>query len=122
MNDSGNYQFEYFEKAQELIRVKINSRFSSQVIHNTWIRYSSCSSMDPIQEWYCDCKARSRVFGACSHVTNVIWYLGFARQNPKKIVSNKSKTFYNFCFDCSKQDNFENDDTILNDDDISDTE
>ncbi|RNA11944.1 hypothetical protein BpHYR1_032890 [Brachionus plicatilis] len=60
MNDSGNYQFEYFEEAQELIRV----------IHNTWIRYSSCSSMDPIQEWYCDCKADSRVFGACSHVTS----------------------------------------------------
>ncbi|RNA02979.1 hypothetical protein BpHYR1_019934, partial [Brachionus plicatilis] len=44
------------------------------------------------------------------------------KQNPKKIVSNINKTFYNFCFDCSKQDNYENDDTILNDDDISDTE
>ncbi|RNA38451.1 hypothetical protein BpHYR1_047559 [Brachionus plicatilis] len=47
--------------------------------------------MDPIQEWYCDCKAGSRVFGACSHVTNFS-KKGFnagsdflTLSNPKKI-------------------------------------
>ncbi|RNA24553.1 hypothetical protein BpHYR1_030126 [Brachionus plicatilis] len=50
-----------------LISVKINSRFSSQVIHNTLVKYSPESIPQPILDWYCACKSGSRVFVACAH-------------------------------------------------------
>ena len=55
--------------------------------HNTWIKYSTVS-MNSIQEWYCDCKAGARVFGAFSHVTSIIWYLDKIK---KMFVSKKAK-------------------------------
>ncbi|CAF0825400.1 unnamed protein product [Brachionus calyciflorus] len=55
LNQEADYVCELFYEFQEIILVKIKSRFSSQTVHNTWIRYSSISSMDPIQDWYyCD--------------------------------------------------------------------
>ena len=62
INKNGDYVFEFFEDDFNLIRVKINSRFTSQSKHNTWVKYSLESKQEPILGWYCDCKSGSRVF------------------------------------------------------------
>ncbi|RMZ99531.1 Vacuolar sorting-associated 13C [Brachionus plicatilis] len=125
LEQNADYVCEFYGENEELVRVKIKSRFSSQLIHNTWIKYSTVSTMDPIQELYCDCKADARVFGASSHVTSIIWYLGIGHNRKDMLVSKKSENLFNFCLDCDKKDLVENDLSLIrneNEEKISDTE
>ena len=122
LNQEADYVCELFDEFQEIIRVRIKSRFSSQAVHNTWIKFSSISSMDPIQGWYCDCKAGTRVFGACGHVTIVVWYLGYGIYNRENLLSKKSENFHNFCLDCDREDLDINDSSLIENESISDNE
>lgn len=33
----------------------------------------------PIEGYYCTCASGARTLGTCANVTNVMWYLGYAR-------------------------------------------
>lgn len=35
-----------------------------------------------IPGWYCECKVGPRTVGCCAHVASVLWYLGYARNQP----------------------------------------
>lgn len=48
-------------------------------------------------------QGNDRVFGACAHVTSVIWYVWYGIYNKKKFAL-KKETFYNFCLDCYRGD------------------
>ena len=44
--------------------------------HNLWIEYNT-DTRNPINSWYCQCKAGARMVGCRTHVTSVLWYLGY---------------------------------------------
>jgi len=77
LDENGNYLFEVFDcsENESIIHVKIRSRFTSQTIHDCWIKYdpnlSSKEGQSPISNWYCMCKCGARVFGMCAHITSV---------------------------------------------------
>lgn len=43
--------------------------------------------------WYCSCYIGSRTVGTCSHVASVVWYLGFGRYQPPKVVKRWTSFF-----------------------------
>lgn len=75
--EDGSYDILYNNEIVDVLRVKIQSRHTSAKSYMLWIEY------DPVlvKGWYCQCKAGSRVVGACAHVSSVLWFLGFARHN-----------------------------------------
>ena len=115
MDENGNYLFEFHDYQDQvaddkyLIRVKIRSRFSSAVIHNTWIEYSK-NPNQPITNWYCSCRAGARVLGTCSHTTSVLWYLGYAQYDETSLNKKSSMNLIKFCQDYA-QNEFPNEDT-----------
>ncbi|CAF0897962.1 unnamed protein product [Brachionus calyciflorus] len=79
------------------------SRHSSTGIYNVFLEFTNNKlEMKPIKGWYCTCKNRARVVGTCAHVTSVIWFLGYARENPEVLKPTSSDTYSQFCFDSAK--------------------
>ena len=76
-DEDGSYQTFYAE-GEDLLKVKIQSRHSNSVQHTLWLRYDNDLS-EPVKEWYCTCKVGARVVGCCAHVSSVLWYLGYDR-------------------------------------------
>lgn len=73
---------------EEIIRAKIQSRFSNSKIHNTWVKFDKESDgYDAIKGLYCTCKVGERTLGCCSHLAAVIRYLGYDRHQPIKPIS-----------------------------------
>ena len=64
-----------------LIRVRLQSRHVSSKKHLLLIRYSDSS----VTAWYCRCRTGARVVGVCSHITAVIWFLGYAQRNEQGV-------------------------------------
>jgi hypothetical protein len=105
LDENGNYLFEIYEEEQEsIIHVKLRSRFSSQTIHDLWIKYDSKLTLQegqqPIISKYCTCQQGARTFGICAHVTSVLWFLGIARFDEKLISKRKCDLFSTLCRNC----------------------
>ena len=80
MTATGEYRIEVHKDADDLIRVRIQSRHVSAKKYFLWVRYSDSENADdPISAWYCQCKAGMRTVGCCAHVASVLWYLGYSR-------------------------------------------
>lgn len=71
---SGDCSFQIFQENNNLLRVRMQSRYVSSKSYLVWIMYDS----DHIQAWYCKCKAGARTVGTCSHVPAVLWYPGLS--------------------------------------------
>lgn len=64
----------------EIIRAKIQSRFSRSKTHNTWVKFDPDEiGFEAVKSYYCSCKVGERTLGCCSHVTCVLRYLGHDR-------------------------------------------
>lgn len=113
INADGQYLFELFEEELDILHVKIKSRYSSQLVHNIWLSYNPTAKLTegqtPIKEWYCDCKAGSRIFGMCAHITSLIWYLGIGRITPNILVPRRSDLYLKLCKDTAKDDEVNDD-------------
>ena len=100
LNDNGEYEFEFIDYDEGIIRVKINSRHKSQTIYNTFIKYNK-SLNSPIDGWYCDCRAGARVAGCCAHVASIIWFLGVGLYDKKLLKIRPSGYYYDLCKNAS---------------------
>lgn len=91
-------RFEYDELGNEpgLIRVRIYSRFRNATKYQLWIAYHIDDDViqqaneqdlvednEPILGYYCTCKTGARTLGSCAHVASVLWFLGYARHQPR---------------------------------------
>ncbi|RMZ98728.1 vacuolar sorting-associated 13c [Brachionus plicatilis] len=79
-------------------------------------QYSLKYSLEPKQEqilgWYCDCKSGSRVFGACAHVTSVLWFMGVEKHKLGQLDKKKRNLLFKFILDCDK-DKLEREDSLI---------
>ncbi|XP_033763920.1 uncharacterized protein LOC117345083 [Pecten maximus] len=75
MSDDGDYELLVCKEDTGLLKVRIQSRHCSGVLHSLWIRYDVFT----ILGWYCTCKVGARVVGCCAHIASVLWYLGIIR-------------------------------------------
>lgn len=71
---------------------------------------------DLTKSWYCTSKNGARVVGTCAHVTSVLWFLGYARENPEELKPASSDSYSQFCFDSEK--NLIDDPTNISDDEV----
>lgn len=53
---------------------------------NCWIEKSQ-TDRSPISGWFCGCKVGARTVWCCAHDAIVLWYLGYARNQPHNLVS-----------------------------------
>lgn len=60
-----------------LLRGGIQSRYSNQIKHKSWMRFNE----QDILGWYCTCKGGTRTLNPCVHLSSIIWYLGLGRHN-----------------------------------------
>ncbi|XP_033756201.1 uncharacterized protein LOC117338945 [Pecten maximus] len=77
--ENGDYTLMVDESISGIIRVSIQSRHISAKKYLLWVEYDQIL----VKSWYCQCRAGSRVVGACAHVSSVLWYLGYARHLDK---------------------------------------
>ena len=91
-----------------LIRVKIQSRHKTSKQYNVYIEYEPNSTgYDSIKRYFCKCNTGCRTVGMCSHITSIIWYLGFVRH--QKDYTLKYKDLLKI-FDTEAQEESENED------------
>lgn len=73
------------------LRIRVKSRFRNATKHQVFISYriihdgnnnendEEGAAEDVISGYYCTCQCGARTVGTCSHVTSVLWFLGYAR-------------------------------------------
>lgn len=75
-----NYAVDIHKERSGLLRLRIQSKFRSCVTHILWIEYATDGSCEKkILRYYCQCQGGARTLGCCSHITSVLWYLGYRR-------------------------------------------
>lgn len=80
LKDGGSYEIMVCHDFPFLLRVKIQSRHSRNILHTLWIKYDSeKEGVDSICGWYFTCKCGARIVGCCAHVSSVLWFLGWKR-------------------------------------------
>lgn len=88
MKESSEFGIFIHRVNTDIIRAKIQSRFSTSKQHNTWVKFDNQThGYDAIKGLYCSCKVGERTLGCCSHLTCVIRYLGYDRHQPPKPIS-----------------------------------
>ncbi|XP_071181323.1 uncharacterized protein [Mytilus edulis] len=78
------YQLYVCKIKENLIKIKLQSRFSNSATHNVFVQYTLDGE---ISGWYCSCKVGARIVGCCAHVSSVLWYLGLHRLQNTSINS-----------------------------------
>lgn len=69
----GGYDFQLHKDMDDLLRIKLRSRFSRRRTHTVWIFFTPWGHwFESIRGWYCLCKSGSRTLGCCGHVAAVI--------------------------------------------------
>lgn len=75
MKNSTNFEIKLNSEFPNIVRAKIESRFTANKAHDLWIEYSSDPNdegADAIKGFYCKCKQGARTLGCCSHICTVI--------------------------------------------------
>jgi len=63
-----------------LVKAYMKSRYHSGKYHHIFVLIDkSKSEAECVAEYYCSCESGSRIFGCCSHVMTIIWYLGYGQ-------------------------------------------
>lgn len=70
-----NFQIDISIEICNTIRIRMWSRFKNAAKYQIWIQYDN----DNIIGYYCTCKVGARTVGTCSHITSVVWFLGYSR-------------------------------------------
>lgn len=66
----------------DIVLVKLQSRFRSPLEHHVFVKFEPAVNGDTsgkILGHFCKCQQGARTLGACSNITAVLWYLGYAR-------------------------------------------
>ncbi|XP_035702689.1 uncharacterized protein LOC118434065 [Folsomia candida] len=93
MSNSEKFEIKLNSEFTNIVRAKIESRFTANKAHDLWIEYSlEVQGADAIKGFYCKCKQGARTMGCCAHICTVLWYLGYQRyQNPTILKVRKRK-------------------------------
>lgn len=85
LKDDSHFGIFIHRENDQIVRAKIQSRFSRSKTHNTWVKFNENETGFPaIIGYYCSCKVGERTLGCCSHVACVLRYLGHDRHDPPK--------------------------------------
>ncbi len=87
LDANGDFHFQVCTIEAGLLRCQIQSRHKNSEKYKVAVQYNDNAVVD----YCCSCTAGLRKVGCCSHVTAVVWYLGYARHNPKELESLKPK-------------------------------
>eukprot|EP00732_Lithocolla_globosa_P006874 Lithocolla_globosa_v1_NODE_8303_length_837_cov_2.753197.p1 type:complete len:153 gc:universal NODE_8303_length_837_cov_2.753197:478-20(-) len=80
--DKGDYEFHAHPEADDLVRVRMQSRHSNSTKYFLWLQYTP----KEVTGWYCQCETGKRTVGSCAHIAAVLWYLSlgrFSKWKPK---------------------------------------
>ncbi len=99
LNENGLYEFEFIPEKRDLVKIKLISRHLSNTIYTLFIQYDISNKNEPIKAYYCDCKAGARTIGCCAHIASALWYMGFAKYNPKLLQPTFSLKLFSYCKD-----------------------
>jgi hypothetical protein len=86
LDPNGEYYVKVSNQEKNLLRARVQSRHSQSEKYNLWIKYS----VNDVQGWFCTCMVGARVVGCCSHISSVIWYLSYARFDPRELHQQSS--------------------------------
>ena len=72
-----------------LVRVRLY-RFRNRTKYQIFIQFNAAAiehvppnqEIVPILGHYCTCKSGAKTLGCCAHISSVLWYLGYARNEP----------------------------------------
>ena len=92
LDPDGEYYVQVSNQEKYLLRTRIQSQHSQSLKHNLWIKYST----NDIKGWYCSCMGGARIVGCCAHIASVIWYLSYARFDPRELCQQSSDYFNEF--------------------------
>jgi hypothetical protein len=113
LDPNGEYHVKISNQEKYLLRARIQSRHSQSEKYNLWIKYSA----NDINGWYCTCMVGARVVGCCSHISSVIWYLSYARFDPRELRQQSSDYLDEFLdapdYEIDNSDEDSNDSDIL---------
>lgn len=115
---NGNYQFLVHVERDDLLRARIQSRYSKNATHDVWIEYSPSDKENRIVRYYCTCKVGARTFGCCSHIASILWYLGYRRHLSKQL---ECPVFGSDVLDASLAKEKRSDDLALDESETSDS-
>ncbi|CAF1131941.1 unnamed protein product, partial [Brachionus calyciflorus] len=78
-----NYQT-ILENITFVLFIRIQSRHTGSLIYKVYVSYQNqltdnLNNQSSINGWYCTCKNGARTVGCCSHVSSIIYFLGYAR-------------------------------------------
>ena len=62
-----------------LLRCRLQSRHSNNTKYFLCVRFNENDKDDQIKHHYCQCKSGTRMVGCCTHITIILWYLGYVR-------------------------------------------
>lgn len=74
MSNSPVFEIKVNSEFPNIVRAKIESRFTAKKAHDLWIQYSSelgVEGADAITGFYCKCKQGARTLGCCAHICTV---------------------------------------------------
>ena len=83
LNANGDFLFQACRSEPGLLRCHIQSRHSNASKYNLCVQYNRVCVIG----YCCSCTPGKRTLGCCSHITTIIWYIGYARHNPGVIVN-----------------------------------
>ncbi len=88
LDQNGDFQFQVCKIETGLLRSKVQSRHHNSEKYNVAVKYNDSK----VLEYCCSCTAGLRNVGCCSHVTAIIWYLGYSRYHPDDKLKPRSIT------------------------------
>lgn len=104
IKEDSNFGIFIHRENKNIIRAKIQSRFSRLKTHNTFVKFDeNISGFEGILGLYCTCKVGERTLGCCSHLAAIVRYLGYEIHQPPTISRSSFRSQWN-AIDCSLQD------------------
>ena len=91
---TSNYILQRCRTIPNLIRVPIQSAHSRRTMYHPTLQFTN----EKVIGWWCNCITGARNIGCCSHITSVIWYLGYERQRHSS-TQMRSAGYVNYATD-----------------------
>ncbi|CAF2624748.1 unnamed protein product [Rotaria sp. Silwood2] len=112
VSSNGAFMVKVANERPDLIRAQVQSRHKNSTNYDVYVQYNKTN----ISGWYCTCKNGSRVVGCCGHVASIIYYLAYARYNPKHLQQ-RASDYYNSITDAQDYSDLSDTNSENSDDD-----
>ena len=73
------FEFQLSSSYDSILRCRLHSKHSSTTLYFLCVHFDNDDVDEPIKDHYCQCKSGARKVGCCSHVSTILWYIGYAR-------------------------------------------